>query len=228
MITIIGGEFRSRRLLGPRDETVSRPYAQRVKEAVFNLLREWFEGARVLDLFAGIGTMGLEAVSRGARTVVMVERDKAIFRLLKENVERLGCGDRATAIHGDALGATALLRAPAPVDVLFVDPPYAMMRDEPQRRRVLDQIVRARECLARRSFVVLRSPIGGRDGGLLVPGFEGPEEHRYGREMHVLLYCPLPDADGECRGGGGDRGHDDGRDGGGAVPRGGGVGGMRA
>ena len=63
MIKIIGGEFRSRKLAAPADESVSRPYPQRVREAVVNTLREWFDGARVLDLFAGVGSMGLEAVS---------------------------------------------------------------------------------------------------------------------------------------------------------------------
>ena len=66
MIKIIGGEYRSRKLLTPENESVSRPYGSRVKESLFNLLRGWFEGATVIDLFAGVGTMGLECASRGA------------------------------------------------------------------------------------------------------------------------------------------------------------------
>jgi 16S rRNA (guanine966-N2)-methyltransferase len=190
VIRIIGGEFRSRQLLTPPDAAVTRPYAQRVKESVFNLLREWFEDARVLDLFAGVGTMGLEAVSRGAAEVVMIERDRKMWRLLERNIERLGCGDRVTAVHGDALTDTSLHRAPAPVDVAFIDPPYAMMIDESTRRRVLAVMSRLRRVMADQSFLVLRSPEGPERMDLTIEGLEGPEPHQYSRDMWVLLYQP--------------------------------------
>src|SRR5947207_15753430 len=86
MLKITAGEFRSRILLSPKDDASSRPYASRVKESVFNLLRGWFEGATVLDLFAGVGTVGLEAVSRGASNVFMMERNGEILRLLQQNI----------------------------------------------------------------------------------------------------------------------------------------------
>jgi 16S rRNA (guanine(966)-N(2))-methyltransferase RsmD len=191
MLKIIAGEFRSRMLLSPEDAGVSRPYASRAKESVFNLLRGWFEeGARVLDLFAGVGTMGLEAVSRGAAQVVMVERNREIFRLLERNIATLGCADRATAVLGDALSPLALDRAPQPVDIVFIDPPYEMLEEPSTRARVLEQIARLREVMADRGFVVLRSPIGSRDADFTVPGFAGPEEHTYGKGMHVMLYAP--------------------------------------
>ena len=190
MLKITGGEFRSRRLVGPPDERVSRPYPQRVREAVFNMLREWFDEARVLDLFAGIGTVGLEAISRGARHVMMVERDPKIFRLLCQNIQSLGCEERATALRADALGATALADAPRPVDLVFFDPPYSMIEDERQRPRVLQQMSRCREVMAARSFLVLRSPVGADEIDLTVEGLEGPEAHRYGKSMWVLLYQP--------------------------------------
>ena len=191
MPRIIGGEFRSRMLFSPRDEKVSRPYSDRVKETVFNLLRGWFEGARVLDLFAGVGTMGLEAVSRGAREVVLVERDRSIFRLLEQNISNLGCGDRARAILADALAPTTLMRISAPVEVVFLDPPYAMMEDESQRRRVLDQAARIAPILARPGFLVMRSPIEPGTDAWRLPGLDGPETHQFGREMNVLLYSPV-------------------------------------
>ena len=198
MLRITGGDYRSRRLSSPPDAEVSRPYAQRAREAVFNMLRGWFEDARVLDLFAGVGTMGLEAVSRGAAAVVMVERDRRIGRLLEENIATLACGDRATAVHADALGAVALARAPEPVDVVFVDPPYAMMRDGGGRERVLGQIARCRQAMAARSFLVLRSPLGPDDADLTVGGFDGPEPHRYGSGMWVLLYQPVAAEEAEA------------------------------
>ena len=193
MLRIIAGEYKSRRLVSPPDEAVSRPYPERVKEAVFNMLREWFdEGGTVLDLFAGVGTMGLEAVSRGAERVVMIEQSRAIFRLMEQNIAALGCGDRATAVRADALSETALLRAATPVDVVFIDPPYPMMLEERTRRRVLEQMSRLRRIMAKPGLLILRSPRGPEDLSLTVEGLIGPEVRRYARDMWVLLYEPAP------------------------------------
>lgn len=190
MLKIIAGEFRSRRLLSPEDARVTRPYAARVKESIFNLLRGWFEGARVLDLFAGVGTVGLEAVSRGAAHVFMVERDREVFRLLQRNIENLGCGDRVTAIQADALSPVTLARITRPIDLVFIDPPYQMMEHEQTRRRVLDQASRCRSLMGDRGFLVLRSPIGADEVDLKIEGFDGPESHKYSADMYVLLYAP--------------------------------------
>ena len=193
MLRIVAGEFRSRQLVQPDDEHTSRPYLNRVKESVFNLLRGWFEDASVLDLFAGVGTMGLEAVSRGASHVVLVERDQQVYSRLLENIEQLGCGDRAIPVQADALGQTALLRAERPVKVIFVDPPYAMMEEEIARSRVMEQVARCRQIIAEPGWLVLRSPLGPKTIDLTVAGFDGPEVHRYARDMRVLLYAPNED-----------------------------------
>ncbi|MCP3904764.1 MAG: 16S rRNA (guanine(966)-N(2))-methyltransferase RsmD [Planctomycetes bacterium] len=191
MLRIIGGIHRTRHLLTPPDASVSRPFAHRAREGLFNMLREWFEDASVLDLFAGVGTMGLEAVSRGASRVVMVERDRGIATLLEKNIEALGCGDFATGVRADALGELALMRAPTPVDIVFMDPPYPLMGDEPGRLRVFAQAARCRRVMADESFLVLRSPLGPDDLDLSVEGFDGPEAHQFGATMWVLLYAPL-------------------------------------
>lgn len=197
MLRIIGGEFRSRQLASPPGADVTRPMAARAKESIFNLLRGWFEDANVVDLFAGVGTMGLEAVSRGAKHVLLVEQSRPVFRILEENIGTLGCGDRATAVQGDALSPTVLLRAPRPVHVMFVDPPYAIMADEVGRGRVFAQIRTAREMLADKSFVVLRSPALKQGESLTIEGFAGPETHRYGSEMLVHLYMPASARQGD-------------------------------
>lgn len=190
MLKIIGGEFRSRLLDSPSGADQTRPMTARTKESIFNLLRGWFDGARVLDLFAGIGTMGLEAVSRGATSVVLIERDREVYGYLARNVQELGCGDRAVAIQGDALGPIAIERAPKPVDVVFLDPPYQMMYDAPRRRHVLEQAKKLRAVMADKSFLILRSPIELPPDEVTIPGFEGPETHAYGPEMLVMLYMP--------------------------------------
>lgn len=197
MLRIIGGEFRSRKLASPPGADVTRPMASRAKESIFNLLRGWFEDANVIDLFAGVGTMGLEAVSRGAKQVLLVEQSRPVFRILQENIETLGCGDRATAVQGDALSPTVLLRAPKPVHVMFIDPPYEMMRNDEDRERLFAQIRAAREILAEKSFVVLRSPGLKHEPSLRIDGFEGPETHRYGSDMLVHLYMPVTRSDAE-------------------------------
>ena len=190
MIQIIGGEFGSRRLVEPGPGESSRPYQARIREAVCNLLRGWFEGARVLDLFAGVGTMGLEAVSRGASDVVLVEQSRETFKRMEQNIDSLGCGDRARAVCGDALSPHIAGSAPRPVDLLFVDPPYAFMTDEQRRLRVLEQITRLQPAMAQSAFAVLRSPIGPADADLSITGWNGPEEHHYGAQRWILLYEP--------------------------------------
>ena len=187
MVRIIAGEFRSRQLMTITDDESTRPFLSRVKESVFSMFHEWFQDARVLDLFAGVGTVGLEAISRGASQVLMVERNMRTYRVLKQNIERLECGDRAKTLLGDALGHISLLQAPQPVDLVFIDPPYAMMEDPAVRRRVLDQIQRCRGIMAAKGFVILRSPIGS-DDVEPVEGFDGPEVHRYRKDMWVLIY----------------------------------------
>ena len=199
MLKILGGEYRSRKLLTPDDESLSRPYASRVKETVFNLLRGWFDGTTVIDLFAGVGTMGLEAASRGAAKVFMVERDRRIFDLLQSNIQSLNCGDRVTAVSADVLTMQWMARAPRPADIIFIDPPYQLMEDEKTRNRVLDVIARCRPLLGDKGFVVLRSPIGAKEGDFTIEGFVGPEVHDYSKDMHVMLYAPKPAAEQPAR-----------------------------
>ena len=116
---IIAGTHRGRRIAAPKG-LATRPTGDRVREAAFNLIGP-IEGATVLDLFAGSGAMGLEALSRGAASVTFVESDRAACRTIAENLERLGLtGARITC--GDALWA--LRQDSRRYDVVLVDPPY--------------------------------------------------------------------------------------------------------
>ena len=193
MPKIISGEFRSRSLLNIPDDLSTRPFLGRVKESVFGMLYEWFEGANVLDLFAGIGTVGLEAVSRGASSVLMVEKNPKVFAVLQQNIEMFNCSDRAIAMQADALAQTCLLRAPQPIDLIFMDPPYRMMQDELGRARILNQLHLCRTLMGDKGFVVLRSPVNPNDVDFSIPGFEGPEIHQYQKSMWTFLYSPATD-----------------------------------
>lgn len=121
-LRIIGGEFR-RRLLPVINHPGLRPTPDRVRETLFNWLGSAVCGARVLDLCSGTGALGLEALSRGAARVQLVEKDARVAKALTGNLNTLGINEqRATVITADAL--RFLASAPQPVDVVFLDPPF--------------------------------------------------------------------------------------------------------
>ena len=122
-VRIIGGRWRGTRL--PVAELAGlRPSSDRVRETLFNWLAPLLPGARVLDLFAGSGALGLEALSRGAREAMLVERDARLAESLRQAVARLRAEGEARVVAADAL---AFLRAPVHgrFDIVFVDPPFA-------------------------------------------------------------------------------------------------------
>ena len=115
---VITGTARGRRLAEPRDMTV-RPTTDMVKEAVFSIVQFDVPGRRALDLFAGTGQLGIEALSRGARECVFVDNSPASLALVRKNLEI--CGMRAPVVRSDAL---AYLENCGKFDLVFVDPPY--------------------------------------------------------------------------------------------------------
>ena len=122
-IRIIGGKWRGTKLPVPLSPGL-RPSSDRVRETLFNWLMPRLGGARVLDLFAGSGALGLEAVSRGAAQATLVERDAALAGQLRQSVARLGAQAQVAVVHADAL---QWLRQPPAgrADIVFVDPPFA-------------------------------------------------------------------------------------------------------
>jgi 16S rRNA (guanine966-N2)-methyltransferase len=120
-LRIIGGTWRGRKIRFPPVEAI-RPTPGRVRETVFNWLQQDIAGARCLDLYAGSGALGLEALSRGATQVVFVDAEPAVTRHLSTMLEELGC-DRGQVVQSDA--ARYLAGVPESFDIVFVDPPYA-------------------------------------------------------------------------------------------------------
>jgi len=121
-VRIIAGQFRGRALLAPSGLS-TRPTADRVREALFSMLASRlgsFEDLRVADLYAGSGALGLEALSRGAALVTLVEADTKAQTAIKANAEKLGVTDRVRILSGSAV---ALPRS-EPFDLIFADPPY--------------------------------------------------------------------------------------------------------
>ena len=129
---IVAGAARGRRLASPPDEV--RPTGDRVREALFASLTPRLPGASVLDAFAGSGALGLEALSRGAAAVTLMERDRRAVDVLRDNVGRVGL-DGATVVAGDAVrllhdaAAGGAVPPGAPYDLVLLDPPYALDED---------------------------------------------------------------------------------------------------
>ena len=119
---IVAGEWRGRRIKAPVDDRV-RPTADRVREAWMSIGGPALPGARVLDLFAGSGALGLEALSRGASSADFVEVSTRSLKALRANVDALDADDRVTVHRGDAVRFAGTLGAGA-YDVAFADPPY--------------------------------------------------------------------------------------------------------
>ena len=128
-LRIIGGRWRSRRLSFPDVEGL-RPTPDRVRETLFNWLAPLIEGAHCLDLFTGSGALGLEALSRGAAGVVMVDRDPHVIAHLKENIATLGAPG-ATLVVANALPWLQSPHQKSTFDIVFLDPPFGQGLLEP-------------------------------------------------------------------------------------------------
>lgn len=120
---VVAGIYGGRKLVGPPG-TATRPTTDRVREAVFNSLSTMgvLDGAVVVDLYAGSGAMGIEAVSRGAERCIFVERDRDALRALRENIAALKIDDRSTIVTSDVLAWVGAMRG---VDLALIDPPYS-------------------------------------------------------------------------------------------------------
>ncbi|WP_457679234.1 16S rRNA (guanine(966)-N(2))-methyltransferase RsmD [Thermovibrio sp.] len=126
---VVGGKYRGRRIKSMpkrQDTKLLRPTTDRVKESVFSILNNYLEGVNFLDLFAGTGAVGIEALSRGARKVVFVENDKRFCNLIRENLKSLGLPkEKYEIICGDFVDALKKLGKRGEVfDFIYADPPY--------------------------------------------------------------------------------------------------------
>ena len=165
MTRIIGGVLGSLRLKGPAKAT--RPTSDRVKESIFSILesRGAIQDARVLDLFAGTGALGLEAASRGARSVTLVEKDRAAAKVCEENLKQAAEGLAKSGLKSDIRlvrsDSKSYLKKNKQVDLVFVDPPYELAHNE-----ILDLLQNLD--LSETGIVVLERP-----GKVEAPAHEG-------------------------------------------------------
>ena len=168
---VITGSARGRRLK-ELEGLETRPTTGKVKEALFSVIQFDIEGRRVLDLFAGTGQLGIEALSRGAECAVFVERRRDALQVIRENLEACGMTDKARVVNGDAM---SYLKSGEKFDLIFLDPPYASGLLE----QALEEIVRFDICRRHGIIVAEIAP----DKPL--PPLAGPyalyREYRYGK-----------------------------------------------
>ena len=178
MVRIITGKHRGRRLHSPAGTEV-RPTSDRTRTALFNILGPWIEAKRVLDLYAGIGGIGCECLSRGASHVTFVEKNRDAIRCLKENLEMLRETANAILIPDDVERAISRLGGRhAPYDLVYADPPYRQ-EDAP---RIL-ALLRAAALTHPESIVIIEHALNPFPEGECVPGWLCYRNSRYGKAM---------------------------------------------
>jgi len=133
---IIAGEFRGRKLLPPEGDA-TRPITDRVKQSLFDILTPRIADARVYDCFAGTGSMGLECLSRGAASAAFFEAERSALARLNKNVAELKVEARSQIVAGDLFKWFAASAAADRADLIFLDPPYRFLREQPEKLREL-------------------------------------------------------------------------------------------
>jgi 16S rRNA (guanine(966)-N(2))-methyltransferase RsmD len=151
MIRVISGIYKGRRLKLVRDPSV-RPMQDKVKGALFNVLQDRIEGTVCLDGFSGTGSVGLEALSRGAKTVVFVDEFTPAIKAIRANVEKVGAADQAVILHREFNRAVIeLAKKGVRFDLIFLDPPYKLLEERNPLR-----VIRKRGVLQPGGLIVLR------------------------------------------------------------------------
>jgi 16S rRNA (guanine(966)-N(2))-methyltransferase RsmD len=121
---IIAGTFKNRKILAPPG-LETRPTSSRLRGSLFNICQTYIEGARFLDLFAGSGAMGIEAISRGAAWATFVENDRSAVTTIRKNVESLGIENQTSIMSGDCLQMLQRMsQHEPPFQIIYLDPPY--------------------------------------------------------------------------------------------------------
>lgn len=156
---ILAGEFKGRKILPPPRRSITRPITALAKKSLFDMLAPYLPDALVLDLYSGTGTIGLEALSRGAASCCFAEYDRGVVACLKKNIEAFEVENRCRIWSGDISRRLAgwLAQLEAPVDLVFVDPPYVDSRQwdwAGQEKAIFEPLAAA---LSEDGLVILRT-----------------------------------------------------------------------
>jgi 16S rRNA (guanine966-N2)-methyltransferase len=177
---VIAGRARGRQIACPKGKS-TRPTSDRVRESLFAIVGERVGNSRVLDLFAGSGSLGIEALSRGAELCVFVDRDRRACRVITDNLRTLDMQHQAVVVCADAIGISGQARGAvserAPYNLVFADPPYALEIAEP----LLSRIDTSR-LLAGDGLLVVEHTLHA-EWPIRVGGLEQARQERYGDSM---------------------------------------------
>lgn len=185
---IIGGRHRGRNLATPRGLD-TRPPLDHQRETIFNILGP-VTGARVADLFAGSGSFGLEALSRGATSCIFYERDRRALDALRTNIASIEATDSTTISTGDAFAFPA--GHDCALDVLFIDPPYTTLTSPGGMARFKALVDAVATCMAPGGVVVFRIPTG--TGLASMPaGASDQRVRELGKSRVYFVHYPAPD-----------------------------------
>jgi 16S rRNA (guanine966-N2)-methyltransferase len=182
---VVAGRARGRRLRAP-DGSGTRPTSDRVRESVFNILTSMdvIEGAAVVDLFAGSGAFGIEALSRGAASAVFVDASRVAVEAIRANLGVLDDPSRARVVRADAIRWTHDQRGDTPVDILFADPPYAW-----------DEWATLLPLIAARAQLLVAETRADFDPGA---GWHTARSRRYGTTLVTVARRALPSTSGQA------------------------------
>jgi 16S rRNA (guanine966-N2)-methyltransferase len=176
---IIAGEWRGRKLNAPLTATI-RPTADRIRESIFSILHSRYDGdwpaLRVADFCAGTGALGLEALSRGAAHATFVEKAPAAMQLIEQNIASLKAAPRSNVLRADV---TKLPRTPAPINIIFFDPPYGETIVEAALAAAV-----AQGWAQAGTLCILEQPSG---TSLAMPGWRCEDVRRYGKTQIMLF-----------------------------------------
>ena len=174
---VITGKARGVQLKTP-DGLATRPTADRVKEALFSIIQFDIPGARVLDLFGGTGQLGIEALSRGAKSAVFVDESTRSCELIKENLRRTKMQDDAKVVCSDYMNFLENCREP--FDIVFLDPPYAEVFLENALKKLTEI-----DILQSGGIIVAERPVG-KDLPWEFEGFTRSKDYKYGKTFLTL------------------------------------------
>lgn len=181
---VITGTAKGVRLLTP-DGMKTRPTTERVKEAVFSAIQFEIEGSRALDLFAGTGQMGIEALSRGASSAVFVDERREACQLVRDNLKRTKLSERAQVVQSDYMGY--LERSRNLFDLIFLDPPYAEFFLENALKKISEI-----DILSDRGIIICERPAE-KPLDMEISGLQRGKDYRYGKTC-ITIFRKAPDA----------------------------------
>ena len=160
----------------------TRPTTDRIKETLFNIIQDEVPGSRFLDLFSGSGAIGIEALSRGAREAVFVERDRRACQCIRDNLQFTRLAERGRLIAGDVITALDRLDGQGTFDLIFLDPPYNRLLE----KEVLEKLAGCR-LLTEDTLVIVEASLETEFAYCGDLGYDVLKQKRYKTNQHVFL-----------------------------------------